>query len=74
MKFALSDYELADLKKAFDGIMDKDGKISFQELFYNVEKQGYKESRNVEEKLLYGILSKIMDNKELSCDKKINFE
>ena len=74
MNFTPSLYELSDLKKAFDCISDEDGLINFNEFYYSIEKRGLRESSNIEERLLYSILSRIIDNKVLNSDKKINFQ
>ena len=74
MNFTLLDGEMMDLRLAFERIMDEEGKINVKELYYNMEKRGFRESEHIEQKLLYGILSKIMDYKELSYDKKIDFD
>ena len=68
MNFRLLDGEMMDLRLAFEQIMDEDGKINFHELYYNLDKREFRESEHVEYKLLYGILSKIMDYKELNFD------
>ena len=76
MNFRLLDGEMMDLRLAFEHIMDEDGKINFNEFYYNMEKRGFRDSEQIEHKLVYGILSKIMDYKELNfnLDKKIDFD
>ena len=40
--------------------MDEDEKIDFKEFYYSMETRGFKDSQNIEDRVMYETLSKIM--------------
>ena len=54
--------------------MDEDEKIDFKEFYDNMEKRGFKDSQNIEDRVFYETLSKVMHYKNLTPTDRIDFE
>ena len=74
MEFKLTDEEEFYFKEAFEDIMDEDKKINFEEFYNDMEKRGWAHSENIEDKVFYETLSKIMQYQDLTPKGRINFD
>ena len=54
--------------------MDEDGKIDFKEYYYGMENRGFKDSQNIEDRIMYETLSKIMQYRDLTPTERIDFD
>ena len=70
LEFTLSKRELKELKEAFELMEGNDYKISFFELFNALQKKCGIEKN---QPLMYGILKRVCNYKEVKDDKRINF-
>ena len=70
LQFEFSQEELDGLREAFDRLADSEGKISFFDTFRKMEDDNIVSN---DEKLVYGILKRVIDFSEMWGDARIDF-
>ena len=70
IQFEFSEEEEAGLREAFERLADEEGKISFFETFRKMED----DTLGDKERLVYGILKRIINFREVWGDEKVDFD
>ena len=69
LKLEFSKEELNQLEEAFNQLVDSEGKISFFEVFHKIENNNTSGKENI----VQAILKRIVNFKEVSGDRRVNF-